>query len=83
MFENFTYFNWLVVASAFRGFLSTLLAWLINSGYRIRTENRDRRVILDGILISLVMAFVGGGLTWDFSFFENNALEDESISSNF
>ena len=84
MFDNFTYFNWLVIAGGLGGFLGTLLAWLINYVYKIQTdENGDRRFILDGILVSLAMGLVGAGLACGLSVFENNAMEDNSIRTTF
>ena len=43
MFENLTYFNWLVIAGLLGGFLGTLLAWLTNFVYKILTEEHRAR----------------------------------------
>ena len=83
MFNNFTYFNWLVIAGTFGGFLGTLLSWITNTIYKKRTEHRDRRSLINGLLISIAMGFVAGGAVFGFSLFETVSIEDNSIGTTF
>ena len=84
MFDNFTYFNWLVIAGISGGFLGTLLSWLTNFVYKMfAQENRDRRYLIEGVIISIAMGLVAGGLVFGFSLFDTVSFEDDSIKYTF
>ena len=83
MFDRFTYFNWLVIASVSGGFLGTLLSWLTNTICKKRTEHCDCWYIIDRLLVSIAMSLVAGGLVFGFSLFYTVSIEDNSIETTF
>lgn len=66
------------------GFFGTLLSWLTNSIYKIRTEQYCDRRIVDGLLISMAMGLFAGGFALGYVLFDASILEDDnSVESTF
>ncbi|MEO0834837.1 MAG: hypothetical protein AAFY16_02370 [Cyanobacteria bacterium J06642_3] len=82
MFNNLTYFDWLIIASIAGGFFGTLLSWLTNFVYKTRLEEYDHRPILEGLLISIAMGLTTGGLFFGCSLFDSS-IQDDGIRTIF